>query len=600
VSDTLDLDWMPNKSYLAAQISDNWLNWDQLRSGWRTAVEELRMYIFATDTTTTTNSQLPWKNKTTLPKLCQIRDNLESNYMSALFPNDDWLQWKGHDNESVTQKKRQTIQAYMGTKLKQSKFEDETNLLLLDYIDTGNCFAIAESIYDTKEHPDTKEQLVVYSGPRMKRISPYDIVFNPLASSFERSPKIIRKILSLGDIMRDMETKPYLKYDESVVEQIQSNRRAFAAASQSQRNKSKGFAMDGFGSLEHYFSSGYVELLEFYGDIYDMETMELKRDRIITVVDRAYILRDVENESWEGKSPIFHAGWRTRNDNLWAMGPLDNLVGMQYRIDHLENLKADVFDVIAYPVLKIRGDVEDFDYGPGERIYVGDDGDVDFLHPDVTALNADMQIQTLEQKMEEFAGAPKQAMGIRTPGEKTKYEVQSLDNAAGRTFQAKITKFEKFLEDVVNSMFELSVRRPDLKDVIKVTDDDVGAIEFLNITKDDITAKGRLTPVGARHFAAQAKLVQEMTSFAQTVGQDPKVNVHISGFKVAQMFEELFGVEKFGLVKKNVAVMEAMETEQMKMAAQEQMQVEGSMPVDSGEETVNAQAGAPAPGQVPA
>ena len=55
------------------------------------------------------------------------------------------------------------------------------------------------------------------------------------------------------------------------------------------------------------------------------------------------------------------------------MGPLDNLVGMQYRIDHLENLKADVFDQIAYPIIKIRGDVEDFDFEPAARIYMGEE-----------------------------------------------------------------------------------------------------------------------------------------------------------------------------------------------------------------------------------
>ena len=31
--------------------------------------KELRNYIFATDTSTTTNKSLPWKNSTTLPKL---------------------------------------------------------------------------------------------------------------------------------------------------------------------------------------------------------------------------------------------------------------------------------------------------------------------------------------------------------------------------------------------------------------------------------------------------------------------------------------------------------------------------------------------------
>jgi hypothetical protein len=32
--------------------------------------------------------------------------------------------------------------------------------------------------------------------------------------------------------------------------------------------------------------------------------------------------------------------------------------------------------------------------------------------------------------MEEMAGAPKEAMGFRSPGEKTKYEVQRLESAA--------------------------------------------------------------------------------------------------------------------------------------------------------------------------
>ena len=133
--------------------------------------------------------------------------------------------------------------------------------------------------------------------------------------------------------------------------------------------------------------------------------------------------------AWLGRDPIFHVGWRDRPDNLYSMGPLDNLVGMQYRIDHLENLKADVFDQIAYPVLKIRGDVEDFDFEPNARIYLGDEGDVGYLVPDSTALNADFQIQNIEAKMEMMAGAPREAMGIRSAGEKTAFEVNQLDDS---------------------------------------------------------------------------------------------------------------------------------------------------------------------------
>jgi len=45
------------------------------------------------------------------------------------------------------------------------------------------------------------------------------------------------------------------------------------------------------------------------------------------------------------------------------------------------------------------------------------------------------------QIMEEMAGAPKEAMGIRTPGEKTRYEVQSLENRSGRIFNHKVLNF---------------------------------------------------------------------------------------------------------------------------------------------------------------
>ena len=50
--------------------------------------------------------------------------------------------------------------------------------------------------------------------------------------------------------------------------------------------------------------------------------------------------------------------------------------------------------------------------------------------PDVNALQANMELANLQEQMEIMAGAPREAMGFRTPGGKTKYEVQSLENAA--------------------------------------------------------------------------------------------------------------------------------------------------------------------------
>jgi len=454
--------------------------------------------------------------------------------------------------------------------------------LVNDYIDYGNVFCMTEFIAEEFEDSVTGEKHSGFVGPRLVRISPNDIVFNPTASSFAESPKIIRELRSMGSLKADMQDHPENGYLEEIFDRVMANRHQFSGLSQGDFKKADGFQIDGFGSFLQYFQSEYVELLHFYGDIYDVDTQEFQKNRVITVVDRCYIIRNEPCSTWTGRPNIFHCGWRLRPDNLYAMGPLDNLVGMQYRIDHLENAKSDAFDLIIHPVMKVKGYVEDFEYGPGERIYCGDEGDVEFQSPDTTMLNADTQIAIYEAKMEEMAGAPKQAMGFRTPGEKTAYEVQVLENGANRVFLNKSAYFEEtFLEPALNSMLETARRNMGPSDLIKVMDDQFGAAEFMKITKDDIAAKGKLRPIGARRFARNANILQNLTQLATSpLGQDPAVNAHVSGIGMAKLIEELLDLERFDLVSDNVRISEMLETEKLKQSAQ-QIVAEQGMPTNA-------------------
>lgn len=576
---TVDIDQIiDGKEAFAEAIATQYTEWEMLRRSWIDEKKELRNYIFATDTTKTTNSKLPWKNSTTIPKICQIRDNLHANYMAALFPNDDWLNWEAEDREGANGEKRNVIESYMKNKTRVAQFRRVVSQLVLDYIDYGNCFSSIEYFDETRIDPITNEEYPGFVGPKPIRISPYDIVFNPLAPDFDSAPKIIRSIKSIGELKVELEENPEKGYLNDVLDVMINNRAKVQAISSNDMAKSEGLQIDGFSSIHHYYSSNYVELLEFVGDIYDQTEGKLYKDHIITVADRTHIIRKIPNPTWR-KSTIRHVGWRIRPDNLYAMGPLDNLVGMQYRIDHLENLKADVFDLIAHPVMKIKGFVEEFDYGPGERIFVGDDGDVEFMRPDASALAADNQIDRLEQKMEELAGAPKQAMGMRTPGEKTAFEVQSLQNAAGRIFQNKISYFEQmFLEPLLNDMLETARRNMNGKDIVKSIDNDLGVQIFQDITRDDLLAKGRIYPMGARHFAAKANMIQNLTQLSSSpLGQDPSVSVHISGKKMAKLIEELLDLEKFNLVQDNIRVFEQQETQQLINSAQGQVDEQAAM-----------------------
>jgi len=568
---TLDFENLIDADSLGVAIGEQWRTWDMYRRPWIEQTKELRNYVFATDTTTTGNAILPWSNTTTIPKLTQIKDNLEANYFATLFPSQNWMRWEPADAPAATKKKRDIIQNYMENKVRQGNFVNTAYTILTDWIIYGNCFAQVEWV-DNYKFADDGAFIPQYTGPLLSRISPYDIVFNPAAASFKSSPKIVRSIKTLGEIKRMSRDVP----DMEMILGKMLNARAGVRSHEGHIDKADGFVADGFSNIQHYYNSDNVEILTFYGDMYNDETGELEVDRIITVVDRAYVLSNEANPSWLGEAPIFHSSWRTRPDNLYGMGPLDNLVGMQYRIDHLENLKADVFDQIAYPVMKIRGDVEDFDFEPGARIYMGEEGDVGYLQPDPTALNADLQIRELEFKMEEMAGAPKQAMGMRTPGEKTAFEVQSLQNSASRIFEHKTAHFERtFLEPILNTMLEMARRNMNFIDTIRVLDDASGVSLFKEITREDITAKGQIRPVGARHFAERARRVQNLTQLMQ-MKTDPTVAPHLSGKELARILAEELGESL--LFGENITVEEQLQTQQAMQEAeamnQEQLMVQ--------------------------
>jgi hypothetical protein len=558
---------------LAAFVANKYTTWRGDCSKWLDESKELRNFVFQTSTADTSVGNLPWKNSTSVPKLAQLRDNLHANYYAALFPHDNWFKWEAAERNAADRETARIIEAYMKQKIRESSFKQAVSRAIYDYIDYGNAFG--EVTYEQDVHLDGQGQShLVYSGPKLQRISPYDIYFDLTADDFKAAGKITRRVVSMGSLVQAHAQDP-LSYPwvPGALADARETRKTLNAYGESDIDKSEGFQIDGFGNLSSYYSGDMIELLEYEGDLYDREKDEILAGHRLIVMDRRRVVHSEPYESWLGKSNKEHVGWRPRPDNLMGMGPLDNLVGMQYRLDHLENLKADVFDQIAHPMVVVYGMVEDFEWEPGGRIYADQDARVDIVRPDATALNADFQITQLMENMEELAGAPKQAMGIRTPGEKTAFEIQALENAAGRIFQQKIQKFEEeFVEPLLNQMLEVARRNIGPLEQVKVLNDDFAIQEFLTIKPETLQQRGKLYPVGARHFAAQAQIVQNLLGFINSAAyQDPAVSAHISGKKIAGIMEEHLGLERFELVQDNIRIAENQETQSLATSAGEQV-----------------------------
>lgn len=588
---TLDLNDIIEKDQLGCAIAEQWVSLNTSRQPWITEIQEIRKYLFATDTTQTTNSKLPWKNKTTTPKMTQIRDNLLANYLASCFPKRKWMNWLANRQSDASVAKREAILAYMSWVISQPHFKTEMTKCILDYIDTGNVFGTVDWM-DQRVDVAGKIQ-TGYVGPRLMRVSPMDIVMNPVAPTFVESPKIVRSLISMGELKKLLQSQTPTDKPDAWKElwEYFTGYRSNVRQSGYDLHVVDGFLkMDGFDSFRAYLMSDYVEILTFYGDLFDHEKNELLENHIVMVVDRHKILSKQPNPSFFGYAPIFHCGWRPRQDNLWAMGPLSNLVGMQYRLDHIENLKADVFDLIAFPVLKIKGYVNEFEWGPMQRIVTDAEGDVEMLAPPFQILQANEEKQIIMATMEEMAGAPREAMGIRSPGEKTALEVQKLENAASRLFQNKIRQFEEqFIEPILNAMLELARRMIHGTQEINVFDDDFKIQVFMELSADDITGAGTLKPIAARHFAERAEMLQNIAMMYQSVGQDQMVLQHFSSIQTAKMLEETMDLGDWEIVQPFVRISEMAEAQQLQNAGEEQtmmalQQPSGLSPGDSDEE----------------
>ena len=119
-------------------------------------------------------------------------------------------------------------------------------------------------------------------------------------------------------------------------------------------------------------------------------------------------------------------------------------------------------------------------------------------------------------------------------------------------------------------MLEAARRNFDTTAQVKVLDQDLGTIQFKSITAETLGQRGKLYPMGARHFAQQAQVLQNLNGFvASAAYADPLVQAHVSPLKIAELYEEMLGLSRFELVKNNIRVAEQQQTQSLAASAQE-------------------------------
>lgn len=564
---------------MAQEIVNFWNDWKGARSEWEEEVSEIRDFVYATDTRTTQVGQNDFANSTTVNKLAQIQANLKANYSAHLFSNPNWAQFEPYNLEEETLQQRQKVEAYVRTKFRRKNYEKVMRKCLDDWINSGVCFG--QQTYVREFGVDVEgNKKVLYEGTELHRIHPNDIVFDVTASSWEKCGKVIRRTFTLGDIARDIEENPDSYFDEEMLEKMRTLRQYVNSAGVKKSAtgidyKSIGLTKSGLGDELNYIRSGLVEVHEYYGDLYSLEDGKFRKNHKVVVVDHKFIAHDAEITTENGSQKIYYSAWEERPDSLMGMSPLARIVGMQYKLDKLENLRADVFDQMAHPIVVEKGNV--YLRGkrgePGAKYIIDDaDGDVRYLALPSEALNADFQIDNTMNIMEMMAGSPQNASGFRTPGEKTKFEVQILDGGTNRTFRDRVNQFETdFLEPVMRDCIALGRDNIGEVDMVSTSGSDFNVETFLAISSNDLFVSGKMRARGSRLFAERANALQNIINIFNTnAGQ--VVQPHVSSKKLAAALEELGEFKDFDLFFPFIAIQEQAEAQRLQQITAQSMQ----------------------------
>lgn len=584
---TLEIKILQEPESLATAIANKFVAWENSRDKWYRNARETLENLYATSTDEIYNQPHDTDNKTHIPKMTQIRDMLITYYLDAMFGLPDFIDWEPYDEKSLNFDVKNTLKSIARQMLDDSDFKPTIRQIVEDYVDYGNAFATAVP------YNKTLRSALVYSGPKAVRINPMDMFFDPLATSFERSPKIIRTVLTLGELMQAADDMPddSNMYKDALNKALKKRKDIYSMLTNSNRDSivDDMCHIAGFDSWAQYYQSDTVELLTFYGDLYDIEANKLYKSSRIIVMDRSYVLLNEEIDNYGFGCNIFKAGWRDRKDNLWSMSPLDNIKGMQFMIDFLENKRADVFNFIANPIIVTQGDAEMPEYlYPGAHVGLDNDATLTFARPDATALQADLYVDRYLALMEEMAGMPKEAMGFRTPGEKTAFEVSQLNTAASRLFNEKVHKFElEMLEPLLTLMIRIYISNPNRIIRLKKTSED-GVIDFIDVDLDTLQGEGRLVAIGSSTYTEKAQIAQTLMQLSNTaLYQDPLVSNWINPEVVAKALIRSTGLDKFtDILGENSRVYSELEMRQAAEIASQQLdktQARGVMDAQQGD-----------------
>lgn len=175
-----------------------------------------------------------------------------------------------------------------------------------------------------------------------------------------------------------------------------------------------------------------VELLEYWED-----------DRVVTIANRAVIIREAKNPFYHGKKPFVHIINNVVPHEFYGLGEVEPLERLQHELNAKRNQRLDAVNLILNPIFKlIRGkgvnidDVQNMQ--PGSIVRMNEpDGLQPLLVPDVKT-SAYNEEEMVKRDMQDVSGMYDYARGATPARRETATAITSLQEMANMRFQKRL------------------------------------------------------------------------------------------------------------------------------------------------------------------
>ena len=521
-----------------SEVEDSWLEcWAKYLN-----TPETEGYLKSSALKRVGDVEVNWRHRLSSGKAYEAVETVLGYLMSATFPNRDWFGVEPVVPAAVDEDNLQVarlIKKHLTNKLDESGFKSQwaTFLRVLTITGTAVMAIPWRTEYNNRRvrsktvDPATGEETYiaeevaynVYDAPKLEVLSNFDVYVDPTVGDPNEGDFIRKFTKTKAELLQLIDEGVYDFPKEDVLKISSDN-----GWDLSNTHKHTLKTFEGIDT-QPWSPSELVELIEFWGDVYDNETGECIKDQVVTLLNGEVIAWE-DNPFWCGKPFIIGTYSKTGN-SPYGFGGVQPVLGMLHELDIVTNQRLDNLELAINNMWTLRSDgvlqPEEVYTEPGRVLLVGDHGDLQPLTQQnqawaVTYQEAGLLEQSIDKSFGtgNYISSNQQRSGERV----TATEVAAVREAGGN----RLSTVHKHIEETalipfLAKLFSLVQQFTIAPVTVRVAGDGADEYNYFELEPTDLNMQVKLRPVGSDNVIERREYVQSRLEFVQSISGIPEV-----------------------------------------------------------------------------